>query len=324
MEENKKLTSFLLILKGIMPGHIFRDVKAYTVDGGSTFCCDYVIDGQTYYRYVPDFLSKNMKEGDVYSVLFLGYRSNNYLIFVFIPNDTKWKEVKFSSASVINTLGITPGQTFEKCKIRSQYVQNIDGKFVGITYAVIDYMGEKLRCRILYQHIPLIRNKNVEMCFFGNDKFEIPVFDLCVKHIEAKVKRVSPDTVEVLQSDGSKILCSYTSACKHFRGLLDAKVDVPLPLNLRPNRVCLNKTLMIKKCKEYYSEEGENFCCRIIGVTPKRYYLLCQDVFGFIDRSVGNTPSLSVGCYCICRLLDCEGKICMLPFEYLGRPCSVI
>lgn len=148
---------------------------------------------------------------------------------------------------------------------------------ICISYVEICYKGAKLRCDIPSQFPFSIKNlEDVEMYFMGYDKLGAPLFDFCVKHIEGKVKRVSPNTVEICQSDGSVMLRSYTSACKHFRGLLDANVGVNLPLNLRPYRVCLDKQLMRKRCKNFFSEVGEYFSCQIIGVTDKVSYVKIQ------------------------------------------------
>lgn len=318
MENKRKLTSAVLRQNGIKAGYIFRNVRAYRVGHNSFFCCDYVIGVQTYYKGVPEYFSKNMKDGEVYSVIFLGISHKDKIMLRYVPNDTEWNIAPCLDAYRIDAMGITLGQVFEKCNVCSQIVKDIDGRIICISYVEICYKGAKLRCDIPSQFPFSIKKlENVEMCFMGYDKLGAPLFDFCVKHIEGKVKRVSPTTVEILQSDGSVILRSYTSACKHFRGLLDANVEVDLPLNLRPHRVCLDKQLMRKRCKEFYSEVGECFSCQVIGVTDKVYYVLCQDTFGFIDKSLGDIPNLPVGCNCLCKLLDCKGKICMLPFGFI-------
>ena len=97
---------------------------------------------------------------------------------------------------------------------------------------------------------------------------------------------------------------------------MDANTNIDLPLNVNPCHVSLNKTELKKRCAYYLSEEGESFCCQIIGKTDKVYYVLCHDTLGYIERTQVCNNDLKVGYSCICKLLEFNEKAYILPFEF--------
>lgn len=312
-----KLTYKVLRKSSIEPGYTFRGVKIYQETPNSHFCFDCEIDGVTYFVRVPSFYSGNMKDGQVLNVAFLGYVGKRNYQFGFLSDKDEMDAVTMSDSSELVELGVLRGQVFKECNVYTNEVKDINDKVVSVSYVEFVYQAKTLRYMISNQRIyPLKNLQNVAMVFGGYNKCGNPIFEFEPVHMEGSVKRISTHFVVITDSNGQKFNRVYTKACKLFHGLMDANTNIDLPLNVNPCHVSLNKTELKKRCAYYLSEEGESFCCQIIGKTDKVYYVLCHDTLGYIERTQVCNNDLKVGYSCICKLLEFNEKAYILPFEF--------
>lgn len=312
-----KLTYEVLRKTNIEPGYTFRGVIIYQKAPDSHFFFDCKINGVTYSVRVPSFYSENMKDGQVLNVAFLRYTGKRHFQLGFLSDKDKMDAVTMSDASELVELGVVRGHVFKGCNVYTNEVKDINDKVVRVSYVEFVYQTKALRYLISNRRVyPLKNLQNVSLVFGGYDKCGNPIFEFEAVHMEGSVKRISTNFVVITDDNGQKFNRVYAKACKLFYALMDANININLPLNVTPSRVCLNKTVLKSRCAYYLSEEGESFCCQIIGKTDKVYYVLCHDTLGYIERTQVCNNNLRVGYSCVCKLLEFNEKACVLPFEF--------